>query len=176
MNRHKKALVILSLLGLSLLLVSCGSSSSSNATSVNAASWKSDDLTQLKNGCLDSEGAQTNAVCECFTTGISNGYSKSEWKIALAEMSKSGKATQVYMDTWSNCDNKFGSVGSSAPDGPTTSQQHQSNFPPCVQVLAPGNSGLSLNDNQHELGRGDGQAGYCILPNSGGEKYYYQGR
>jgi hypothetical protein len=176
MNRLKKVLVILSLIGSSLLLVSCGTSSSSKATSVNAASWNSDDLSQLKNGCLDSEGTPTKALCECFSTGISNAYSKSEWKIAIAQMQKTGQATQAYMDTWNNCDSKFGSVGSSSPDGPSASQQKQSNFPPCVQVLAPGNSGLSLNDNQHELGRADGQAGYCILPNSGGEKYYYQGR
>jgi hypothetical protein len=48
-----------------------------------------------------------------------------------------------------------------------------SDYPPCVNVN--GMAGLVVGAQQ-ELGREDGQAGYCILPNSGGEKYYYSGR
>ena len=177
MSHSKKIFGFIAAIGLVLTLASCGSSSTTNAISANAASWTKSDLTEFENGCLNSEDSPTKAVCKCVTSELTNAYSKTDWKIAVDEMNKSGIATQVYMDSWTICENKFGSVGSgSAPDGPTESQQKQANYPTCVQVLAPGNSGLSLADNDTELGRPDGQPGYCILPNSGGEKYYYQGR
>ena len=176
MHRSKKFFGFIAVISIVLSLTSCSSSSSSNATSANAASWNQQDRDSLTNGCLDWENGPSKVLCECFTTSISNVYSSSEFKAVSEQMNQTGKPTQAYLDSWTNCDKKFGTAGESVADGPTDSQQQQANYPTCVQVLAPGNSGLSLADNDTELGRPDRQPGYCILPNSGGEKYYYQGR
>lgn len=176
MKNLRKFIGLFSVLVLSVTLVACGSSSSTEPVSTNAASWSKAQTDEITQGCMDSEGSPSRALCQCISLGISSTYSKTDWDAAYAVMSESGKATQAYEDIWNICDNKFGTVGDNAPDGPTQSQQQQSNYPTCVQVLAPGNSGLSLADNDTELGRPDRQPGYCILPNSGGEKYYYQGR
>jgi hypothetical protein len=176
MSHTKKIFGFIAATALVLTLVSCGSSSTTNAISANAASWNQQDKDDLTNGCLDWENGPSKVLCECFTTSISNVYSSSEFKVASEQMDKNGKPTQAYLDSWNNCDKKFGAAGDSVADGPSESQKQQASYPTCVQVLAPGNSGLSLADNDTELGRPDRQPGYCILPNSGGEKYYYQGR
>ncbi|MFM1985252.1 MAG: hypothetical protein RLZZ295_418 [Actinomycetota bacterium] len=176
MNRFRKLLISLALCGLTFTLASCGSSDSTVPVSVNAATWSNTETNEITQGCMDSEGSPSRTLCQCISTGITSAYSKSEWDQAYKVMSESGQATQAYMDVWNNCDVKFGTASDQPADGPTQEQLEQYNYPTCVQVLAPGNSGLSLADNDTELGRPDRQPGYCILPNSGGEKYYYQGR
>ncbi len=162
-----------------LSLAGCGSSGGDevkNVPTVNSASWSKSQTDDITKGCMESEGSPSRILCECISSGISSTYTKDEWDKAYEVMSESGQATQAYMDIWSNCENKFGTAGDQAADGPTQDQLKQYDYPDCVQVLAPGNSGLTIRDNKRELGRADGMAGYCILPNSGGEKYYYQGR
>jgi len=46
--------------------------------------------------------------------------------------------------------------------------------PECKRVANTKNGGLSIAPGW-QWQRADGQIGYCILPNSGGEKYYYPG-
>jgi len=47
-------------------------------------------------------------------------------------------------------------------------------YPECKRVANTKNGGLSIAPGW-QWQRADGQIGYCILPNSGGEKYYYPG-
>jgi hypothetical protein len=176
MIKPKSVAVLASVALLSFTLSSCGTSSASDPVSVNAATWSTAEVNDFKNGCVDAEGSSSQAICDCLVKTVTNTYTKSEWDIAVAEMNKTGIATKVYMDSWTNCTDKFGTVGNSSPGVAEEREQQQISYPTCIQVLARGNSGLSLADNDTELGRPDGQPGYCILPNSGGEKYYYQGR
>jgi hypothetical protein len=176
MKYSRKLFWLTSALSLSMILAACGSSNSTEPVSVNAATWSNAETNEITQGCMDSEGSPSRTLCQCISTGITSAYSKSEWDQAYKVMSESGQATQAYMDVWNNCDVKFGTASDQPADGPTQEQLEQYDYPTCVQVLAPGNSGLSLADNDTELGRPDRQPGYCILPNSGGEKYYYQGR
>lgn len=172
-----KALKFLLVIGLASIVSACGSSKAENssAPASTGSSWSQAELASLTKECIDSESGISKAMCDCLTTEISSTYSDTEWKAVVEQMDQTGVATNAYMKIWSGCENKFGSAGSNEPDGPSQNQT-QNSYPPCVQVLAPGNSGLSINDNQRELGRADGKPGYCILPNSGGEKYYYRGR
>ena len=47
-------------------------------------------------------------------------------------------------------------------------------YPECRRVANTKNGGLAIVPGW-QWQRADGQIGYCILPNSGGEKYYYPG-
>jgi hypothetical protein len=175
MKNPRKFIGLLSVLILSVTLVACGSPNSTEPVSANAASWSTQDKDSLTNSCLDWQNEPSKTFCECFTSSVAEAYSIDEFKDASELMNQTGTATKAYEEAWNVCDRKFGAVEEAISEESTQPEQ-QANYPTCVQVLAPGNSGLSLADNDTELGRPDRQPGYCILPNSGGEKYYYQGR
>ena len=114
------------------------------------------------------------AYCQCFADGVSVSYSSpSEWNVAWDQIDDTGQATNAFMRITESCDDKFGMVGGAGSNG---DQEEQPSYPPCEQVLAPGNSGLTINDNKRVPGRADQQPGYCVLENSGGQLYYYPGR
>ena len=175
MKNLRMPIGLLLVLSFSVTLAACGSSNTTEPVSANAASWSTQDKDNLTNGCLDWQNEPSRTFCECFTSAVADAYSIDEFNDASELMNQTGKATKAYEEAWNVCDRKFGAVEETISEEETQPQQ-QANYPTCVQVLAPGNSGLSLADNDTELGRPDRQPGYCILPNSGGEKYYYQGR
>jgi hypothetical protein len=174
----------ISLLAIGLVLLflstSCSASNESNEDSASGSAvpaatdlWNQESKDSIVAECkLDDSLSQ--GYCQCFAEEVSISYSSpSEWNLAWDQIDQTGVATNAFMRITDTCDDKFGSVGGS---GSGEGETEQASYPPCVQVLAPGNSGLKINDNRKVLGRADQQPGYCVLENSGGELYYYPGR
>lgn len=135
--------------------------------STNPEAWSKADIEELRLGCLESE-FRSGIFCACYVDSVSKTYptkkeivNDSGWERTIERLISSCESLE---DGQNSNTNK-----------PRPAEQTP-NYPPCEMVLAPGQSGLTINDNRRELGRSDGQPGYCILPNSGGEKYYYPGR
>ncbi len=148
---------------------------SASGTAVPAATdvWTQESKDLIVSDC-SREGSLSQAYCQCVADGVSVSYSSpAEWNVAWDQIDETGQATNAFMRITESCDDKFGTVGGS---GSSELDGEQTNYPPCEQVLAPGNSGLTINDNRRVPGRADQQPGYCVLENSGGELYYYPGR
>ena len=152
---------------------SSGDSTSSKDVPAASDVWDQESKDLIVEECKLDDSLSV-AYCQCFADGVSVSYSSpSEWNVAWDQIDDTGQATNAFMRITESCDDKFGSVGGSGSSG---EQEEQPSYPPCEQVLAPGNSGLTINDNKRVPGRADQQPGYCVLENSGGQLYYYPGR
>ena len=169
-------------IGLAFLFLTTACSASNDSSGDSASSkdvpaasdvWDQESKDLIVEECKLDDSLSL-AYCHCFADGVSVSYSSpSEWNVAWDQIDDTGQATNAFMRITESCDDKFGMVGGAGSNG---DQEEQPSYPPCEQVLAPGNSGLTINDNKRVPGRADQQPGYCVLENSGGQLYYYPGR